>query len=205
MNHFLELLKSWGPLGAFLFALVDGLGVPNPGGPDYLLLFLAYTNPAGAYVSALLATLGSALGSLGLYGIARRGGRRFLDAKTSGPRGQKFRLWFKRYGLVTIFIPALVPMVPLPMKVFVLCAGAFAVHPLVYLATFLVGRAPRYFGLAYLGTQLGEHSKQWLLDHKWHFIGAAAVLVIFCVGVVRVSEWIRMKRGDAMGSVPDTQ
>jgi membrane protein DedA with SNARE-associated domain len=194
MNHFLELLRAWGPLGAFVVALIDGAGLPNPGGPDYLLLFLAWKHPESAYWTALLTAAGALAGSSILYSVARKGGRKYLDSHASGPRAMRFRQWFDRYGLVTVFIPALVPVVPLPMKVFVLSAGALGVNPLAFLAVMAAGRLPRCFGLAYLGRSLGEHSTAWLKDHKWHFaIGAVALVALLWV-LVEATDRIRNRK-----------
>ncbi len=41
MHNFLEVLKSWGPLGVLVLAMVESAGIPNPGGTDFLLLFIA--------------------------------------------------------------------------------------------------------------------------------------------------------------------
>jgi len=195
MNHFLEILKAWGPLGAFAVAVIDGAGVPNPGGPDYMLLFLAWTQPQTAYLSAALSVAGALLGSLGLFWLARRGGQKYLDAKASGPRALRFRNWFDRYGLATVFIPALVPVIPLPMKVFVLSAGALGVSPVAFLLAMAAGKIPRFFGLAYLGRSLGEHSTDWLKEHKWHFALGALALMAFLFLVVRASDRIRNRKG----------
>ncbi len=32
MHHFWDVLVQWGPLGVFVIAVVESLGVPNPGG-----------------------------------------------------------------------------------------------------------------------------------------------------------------------------
>lgn len=191
MNSFLELLKAWGPLGAFVVALVDGIGLPNPGGPDYLILFLGWTNPQSAYWTALAALAGAMAGSYGLYAIARKGGRKYLDSKASGPRAMRFRRWFQRYGLVTVFIPALVPVVPLPMKVFVLSAGALGVSPTAFLAVMAAGKIPRFFGMAYLAQQLGKNSTEWLKDHRWNFVVGAVVLCVFLVALVKAADRFR--------------
>jgi uncharacterized membrane protein YdjX (TVP38/TMEM64 family) len=196
MNSFLELLKAWGPLGALILSFIDSVGVPNPGGPDYLLLFLGWTRPESAYWSALLAVVGSLAGSYVLFWIARKGGERYLDRKASGPRAMRFRRWFHEYGMVTLFIPALVPMFPLPMKVFVLCAGALMVHPAVFLAVVLAGRVPRYFGLAYLGRQLGQNSLGWLKQHRWDFALFALGLCVFLFLLVKVSGRLRARRAE---------
>ncbi len=39
-----------------------------------------------------------------LFAIARKGGRAYLDARTKAGRAAKFREWFQRYGLLTVFI-----------------------------------------------------------------------------------------------------
>lgn len=188
MKTFLELLKTWGLPGAFLVAFIDGIGLPNPGGPDYLVLFLAWTHPQLAWWSASLATVGALTGSLGLFWLARKGGQKYLEQKAGGPRALKFREWFRRYGLISVFVPALVPVVPLPMKVFVICAGALGVHPLAFLAVMAAGKIPRFFFFAWLGKSLGEQSTQWLKDHRWHFLLAAALLAAALYLLIRLAD-----------------
>lgn len=187
MSSFLELLKTWGPLGALLIAFIDGIGLPNPGGPDYLVLFLAWTHPQSAWLSAALATAGALAGSLGLYWAARKGGEKYLERHAGGPRALKFRSWFQRYGLVTVFIPALVPVIPLPMKVFVISAGALGVPPLKFLAVMAAGKIPRFLFFAWLGKELGENSAQWLKDHRWHFLAGALLLAAALFLLVKLS------------------
>ncbi len=194
MNQFLEMLKAWGPLGAFVVAVIDGAGLPNPGGPDYLLLFLAWKQPQSAYLSALMCLIGALGGGFFLYSLARKGGQKYLDAKASGPRAMRFRQWFDRYGLVTVFIPALVPVIPLPMKVFVISAGALGVSPLAFLAVMAAGKIPRFFGLAYLGRSLGEHSTDWLKAHKLQFALGALALMVFLFLLVRISERFHQRK-----------
>ncbi|MBI5085284.1 MAG: VTT domain-containing protein [Acidobacteria bacterium] len=195
MSSLLELLKAWGPLGALIVAFVDGVGLPNPGGPDYLLLFLGYAQPQTAILSGFLAVVGALAGSLVLFWMARKGGQKYLDQKASGPRAMRFRRWFARYGMVTVFIPALVPVIPFPMKVFVLCSGALGVSPVTFLAVMALGKLPRYVGLAYLGKQLGEHgAKEWLGAHRWHFLLGAVALMAGLFLLVKVMDHIRGRR-----------
>ncbi|MCL4842979.1 MAG: VTT domain-containing protein [Bryobacteraceae bacterium] len=194
MSDFLELLKNWGAFGAFLVALIDGAGLPNPGGPDYLLLFLGWKSPDTAYWAATTALAGSILGIMILYWVARKGGEKYLEKRAAGPRAMRFRRWFERYGLVTVFIPALVPLVPLPLKFFVVCAGAMGVGPLTFLVTILLGRLPRYFGLAWVARSLSDDPRGWMRAHTWDFALAAAVLVVFSFILVKLSERFRTPR-----------
>ena len=87
----------------------------------------------------------------------------------------------QRYGLVTVFIPALVPLPFLPFKAFAACAGAMGVSRWRFLGVLAVGRILRYAGLAYLGVKLGtvENSKAWVKAHTWHMVFVAAAIFLF--------------------------
>ena len=171
----------------FVLALVDSAGVPLPAGVDALVIALAAVNPALAIMSAGLATAGSALGCLILFYIGRKGGERYLNAHTQGGKARRLRAWFQRYGLATVFVSALSP-IPLPTKVFVLSAGALGVRPILFLLVVLAARIPRYFGLAYLGSQLGEQSGSWLRAHGWHLAGGAVALFVLLYFLIRFTH-----------------
>lgn len=158
-----------------------------------LLVALAVIDPAAAYRAAVVAIAGSAVGCLVLFYIARKGGQLYLDKYTPAGRTRKFRQWFLEYGLVTVFIPALVP-IPLPTKVFVISAGALGIRPLPFLAVILAARIPRYFGLAYLGSQLGENSAAWLRGHAWHLGAVALGLFAFLLLLVKLARRFRKPR-----------
>jgi membrane protein DedA with SNARE-associated domain len=134
--------------------------------------------------------IGSLIGGVGLYYIARRGGEAYLKKFTSDGRGQKLKFWFLEYGLLTVFIPALV-IVPMPLKVAEICAGALGVRPMPFTMTLIAARIPRYFGLAYLGAKLGEGSWPWVKAHAWHMgwfaLGLFAVLYLMIL-VVHVNR-----------------
>jgi membrane protein YqaA with SNARE-associated domain len=190
MRRLHHLLLSWGPLGLFFFALVDGLGLPNPGGTDLFLLLLtiAHVNP---WESAVLAIAGSVVGSAIFYEVISRGGERWLLRFVSGPRGQRFRTWFLRYGLVTVFIPALLP-VPLPFKAFAACAAALGVRRSTFLLVIAAARIPRYFALAYLGAELGENSLHWVTAHTWQLLVLAVALAALLFALIRASDRTRV-------------
>lgn len=172
-----QTLISWGPAGVFLLALLDSAGVPLPATVDALVVALAAANPPAAYLAGALAAAGSTAGCLVLFHLARKGGQLYLDKRAQSRRTRRFREWFRQYGLVTVFIPALLP-VPLPTKVFILSAGALGVGAWPFLLVILAARIPRYFGLAYLGAQLGEHSMGWLRDHSRGLALAALALTV---------------------------
>jgi len=177
MQDLAALFVSWGPLGLFLVALLDSAGIPLPAGVDAFIVTLSVMRPERAYFLAILALIGSLIGSMILYYLARRGGQRYLNRYTISGRGAKFKVWFLKYGLITVFVPAFLP-IPLPLKVFVICAGALGVRPSIFLVVMLTARIPRYFGLAILGAELGGDSAAFLRDHASLFLLAAVGLTI---------------------------
>ena len=143
MKDLFALLQSWGPFGAMLLAVLDSAGIPLPAGVDALVIAVAIASPAAAMGTATLSVIGSCAGSMFLFWVARKGGKLYLERQASSVRALRLRVWFDRYGLLTVFIPALVP-IPMPLKVFVLSAGALGTRPLSFLAVVLAARIPRY-------------------------------------------------------------
>jgi membrane protein DedA with SNARE-associated domain len=181
MKRFRDLAVAWGPWGVFLFAIIDAAGVPNPGGTDLLLLAVTIANPASAWYCALLAIAGSMIGSVIFYEILSRGGERYLSKLTGAGRGARFRRWFLNYGMLTVFIPALLPVPFLPYKALAGCASAMRVGRARFFLIVLAARVPRYFGLAYLGATLGNNSFHWITSHAWimGIIAVALFLVLY--------------------------
>jgi membrane protein YqaA with SNARE-associated domain len=181
-------------LGIFVIAVLDSLGMPLVGGVDALLIYLAVKTPHMAYLAATIATGGSMLGNLLLFLGARYGVRRFAGEEAQDGRWHKFRLWFQRYGLLTVFIPALTPFVPLPLKVFVISAGAMHTPLSRFLGVVLLARVIRYYGEAYLGIRLGEDAHGFLTRNGWNIAGIAVTLALILVALIR---WRDRRRAEA--------
>ena len=197
MKRFFAWLASWGPWGILGLSFVESLGIPNPGGTDFALVALAAAQPEHAVLAAALASLGSLVGTLIFFEITRKGGEAFLERYTQKGRAARFRLWYQHYGLVTVFISALVPIPILPFKVFAACAGAMGVQRGKFLAVLASARIPRYAGLAYLGTRLGPESWPWVRGHMWQLAGVAGVLFLVLFGAVNWFDRARVARAQA--------
>jgi uncharacterized membrane protein YdjX (TVP38/TMEM64 family) len=157
---------------------------------------LAIKAPERAWWGAAGGVIGSLIGNLILFSVARQGGRRFLEKAEVTGRSQRFLAWFNRYGLVTVFIPCLVP-IPLPLKIFVISAGALGIPVRTFLLVVLAARIPRYIGEAWLGRKLGLESTKFLADHMWHLLGFALVLALFLYALIRLNDHYRRGRTPA--------
>jgi len=172
---FRDELTAWGPLGILLLSILDSAGVPVAGVFDALLIFIAVQRPSVAWLCAGLAVVGSSAGNVILFYLSRRGGRQFLAKSASEGRAMRFRAWFLRFGLLTIFIPALIP-IPMPMKLFVITAGVLGTPLAEFLGVVVPARIIRYFGEVWLGITLGHESAGFLKAHAWQFTGSAVAL-----------------------------
>ncbi len=172
------ILLAYGPWGIFLLSIADSFGVPLPAMMDFMLVGMAAASvrePRYAYFTALLAVIGSLIGNIGLFMAARRGARWLTRREPAPGKRQRFREWFNRYGLLTVFVPAAIPVVPLPLKVFVITAAALRVPLGRFLVVVTIGRLIR-FGLdAYLGLELGEEGAKGFLVHNGWTLAAAAL------------------------------
>jgi membrane protein YqaA with SNARE-associated domain len=156
------------------------------GGVDALIVLIAVMSRSQAYLAAATAIAGSFVGSLVLFLIARKGGEEYHRRHTSSPRGAKLRAWFHEYGLLTIFVPAFVPIIPLPLKIFIISAGALEESPVTFSIVLLAARIPRYLFLAWLGSRLGEDTLPFLRSHIWGLILLALALFVVLYFAVRI-------------------
>ena len=138
------------------------------GGVDVLIILIAVMDHTQAYWAAGAAVIGSLIGCLLLFLIARKGGEAYLQRHTISPREARFRAWFHEYGLLTVFVPAFVP-IPLPLKIFIVSAGALEESPITFTIVMAAARIPRYLFLAWLGTRLGKETMAYLRQNAWQF------------------------------------
>jgi membrane protein YqaA with SNARE-associated domain len=176
----------------FLLGFIDSAGIPVAVGMDAMVILLAVKAPERAWFCAAMAVVGSVAGNMALYYAARRGGRRFVPVVPQPGKPQRFRAWFDRYGLLTVFIPATVP-IPLPLKVFVVSAGVLRTPARPFVAVIVLARVLRYFGEAWLGITLGQHSMGFLKQYAWYMAGASLLLFLAMYGLIRLSDVYRQR------------
>jgi membrane protein YqaA with SNARE-associated domain len=176
-----ERAALFGPWGIFLVSLSDSAFIPMPQGVDVLLIAQAVASPSTAYPTAALAVVGSVLGSLILYTLARRGGKLMLERKVSASGAEKLRQQMKQYGALALIPPTMIPL-PLPMKLFVIAAGVFQLPRTHFVAALVFARCVRYFGEAWIAVRYGERTTALLKEHALLGFGiAVALIAVFLV------------------------
>jgi membrane protein YqaA with SNARE-associated domain len=188
LRAFTTALIAFGPWGVFLLGAIDSLGIPLPAAMDALILAVSIKTPDRAWFTAAMAVLGSAGGNMVLFLAARYGARRFVNAEAPPGRRHKFQKWFHRYGMLSVFVPAVTPIVPLPLKVFVASAGALHTPVSKFLAVILVARVIRYFGEAWLGVCLGQGAQAFLAHNAWLLAVVALMITVVVAGLIRMAR-----------------
>ena len=177
-----------GAPGLFLISFLDSSVLTFPIINDLLLIQLSIARPARMPLYALLTTLGSVLGCVVLYFIARKGGEALFHRK-AGEHAHTIRHWVERNGFVGILVAALLPP-PTPFKIFVFAAGVFEVPLFSYTSAVTIARLFRYFGIGYLAIRYGADAMPYLMHHKLQ----VTVCVVSVVVVSYVLSRLILKR-----------
>jgi membrane protein YqaA with SNARE-associated domain len=173
-----------GAPGLFLISFLDSSVLTFPVINDLLLIELSIQHPARMPLYALMAMLGSVLGCVLLYFIARKGGEAFFKKK-AGAKGEVIRRWVEKNGFVGMLTAALLPP-PTPFKIFVFAAGVFEVPLWSFTSAIALARAIRYFGIGYLAIRFGENAMPYLAQHKLQVAVIVILFVLLSYGASRV-------------------
>ncbi len=174
-----------GPGGIFLVALADNAFIPLPQGVDALLVAQAIAAPSTVYLAAGLGVVGSLIGSVILYFLARKVGYAMLRKRVSEDGMERMRRMIEEFGAVALIPPAAIPL-PLPMKPVVLAAGIFQMPLGQFCVAIAVSRVVRYFGVAFLALRYGEGA---LVFAKDNVLAATMLCAVLVAAFYFVNRW----------------
>jgi membrane protein YqaA with SNARE-associated domain len=178
-----NVLAPLGPWGVFAIAAVDGslFGMPV----DLVVAGYVYKDRQHFLFYVVIASAGSALGSIVIYAIGYFGGETVLRKRISEERFNKIHASFERHEFWAVMFPAMLPP-PTPFKLFVLAASAFEMRFTHFLAAVFAGRFVRFFVLAILtivfGPQVVQIVGSLVKQHAWWVVitlVVAATLGVF--------------------------
>jgi membrane protein YqaA with SNARE-associated domain len=164
-----------GAPGLFLISFLDSSVLTFPVINDLLLIELCIQRPGRMPLYASMAALGSVLGCVLLFFLARKGGDALFRSKV-GARAETIRRWVEKNGFGGILVAALLPP-PTPFKFFVLAAGVFEMPLVSFASAIAIARFFRYFGIGYLAMRYGAGALPYLTAHKLQASVAVIALV----------------------------
>ena len=177
------LLKPLGAWGVLAIAALDAafFGLPM----DAVVAGYVYQDRARFLLYAFMASVGSALGSIVIYGIGYEGGEELLRKRISPERFEKIHAAFDKHPFWSLMFPAMLPP-PTPFKLFVLAAAVSEMGFVRFLLAIFSGRMVRFLLLGLLTIKFGPdvvHLFGTLFrQHYSWFLGAiAAGLAVWLV------------------------
>jgi membrane protein YqaA with SNARE-associated domain len=176
-----------GAPGLFLISFLDSSFLTFPVINDLLLIELSMRRPARMPLYASIAALGSLLGCVLLFLLARKVEEAAFHRKV-GARAAAIRHWVERNGFGGMLVAAMLPP-PTPFKFFVLAAGVFEVPLMSFASAIALARVIRYFGVGYLAVRYGANALPYLKAHKLE----VTLLVTVVVGVSYVASRVILK------------
>jgi membrane protein YqaA with SNARE-associated domain len=194
------LLKVLGIWGVFVIAFADSalLGMPV----DAIVATYVFQDRKRLLFYVIMASLGSALGSIPLYLIGYLGGETVLRKRISEERFLKIHRSFEQHEFWALMFPAILPP-PTPFKIFVLGAAVFEMRFTHFLIAIFAGRFVRFFVLSLLALWFGPQIVQLATTlFKEHFYS-----VVIGILIIGLSVWMlrryrkgRSKALDALNS-----
>jgi membrane protein YqaA with SNARE-associated domain len=160
IGHILEQYTAWilhllaplGIWGVFAIAFADSalLGMPV----DAAVAFYVFNDHRRLLFYVVMASLGSALGSIPLYIIGYLGGEKVLRKRISEERFLRIHRSFEQHEFWALMFPGMLPP-PMPFKIFVLGAAVFEMRFRDFLAAIFAGRFVRFLILSLLTLWFG--------------------------------------------------
>ncbi|MGA8150189.1 MAG: VTT domain-containing protein [Terriglobales bacterium] len=173
------LLKPLGVWGVLVVAALDGgfVGLPM----DAVVAGYVYQDRGRFLWYVVMASLGSALGSIVIYVIGYIGGEEFLRKRISAERFEKIHRAFDKHPFWALMFPAMLPP-PTPFKLFVLAAAISEMSFLRFLLAVFSGRMVRFLVLALLTLKFGPDvvrlSGMFFREHYYVVITLAAAALV---------------------------
>jgi membrane protein YqaA with SNARE-associated domain len=184
-------LHRLGGPGLIGVGILDGSPVPVPGGTDVFLIVLASHRDAWWPFYALMGTLGTVIGGYLTYSLAAKGEKETLEKRIGKRTAAKLYSRFKAHGFATVFTGVLLPP-PFPAFPVILTAGALHYPRKNFLAALGLGRAVRYFILAFAAHIYGRALLRTLANYYKPFLYALiAAAVLGTVGALVYFKWYR--------------
>ena len=199
------LLKLLGMWGVFVIAFADSalLGMPV----DAIVAAYVYQDRKRLFFYVVMASLGSALGSIPLYIIGYLGGEKVLRRRISEERFQKIHRSFDQHEFWALMFPGMLPP-PTPFKIFVLGAAVFEMRFSHFLAAIFLGRFVRFLVLSVLVLWFGPQIVglvAGLFRRHFYWVLGAVVIGALVFWLLRRSRRTKRPLADKTGIPGQTQ
>jgi membrane protein DedA with SNARE-associated domain len=192
-QFFVQLVKHAGYPGLFTVMLLGNIGIPV--GTELVVptagVLAAKGHFSSVWIVGLVATLGEVAGAGILYAVGYFGGRPFVDrwGKYVGVSLHKLDIahaFYERHGRKTVFISRFIPVI---RGIASLPAGISRMQKRYFFPYTAVGSGIFCFGLALLGSALGQHG-----DTIGPYIHKVSLVVVVLVVLAAIGFFVMKKK-----------
>ena len=189
--HILRRLYDWvlhwahtpyGVWALFILSFTESSFFPIP--PDVLLIALAISIPAKSFRYALICSIGSVIGGLfGYligYGFMDIVGFRIIEFYDLHAQYEKLKIFYVKYDVLIVFIAA---FTPIPYKLITITAGAFNINIFTFAIASAIGRAARFYLVAWLIHRFGRHISKFI-DKYFNILSVIFVILLIAGYIV---------------------
>jgi len=192
-----EWIRRLGGPGLIVVGIIDSSVIPFPGGMDFFTILLSMSHRDLWWYYAIMATIGSLVGSYLTYRVGEKGGEETLEKKVSKKRSEKVYRMFEKRGFLTVAIGAVLPP-PVPVVPFFLAPGILKYPLRKFFGAVALGRTIRYSAMAYLGSIYGRTVFHWIYRYYQPILYTLLGLVL--VGALAgLYYWRRSKQRKKQG------
>src|SRR5215510_15343452 len=170
---------------------------------DYITAYRVAHNPSEVYYFPLFPAIGSVIGCLVLYRIARRGGQ-FVTKRFHPRHLDRVKEIYRKWGIFALVIPALLPP-PMPFKIFVVAAGALNYPAARFATVIMISRMARYYFWGWVAYFFRDEVLQilgWLESHLVEILGA--IIALFILSFIGRRVFARF-RGESPDQTPERE
>ncbi len=185
------------PAGLVAIGILDASVVFYlPLGVDFVVIIMTARNPELFWLYAILATVGSTLGSAGTYWVGKKIGEKGLSRFVNERQVQRVKTRLDRGAFVVAALGAIPP--PFPFTAFVLSAGAFELSSWTFFAWVALARVVRFACETALASYYGSQIIRWMTTPLFEtIIGGVIILAVLGTIVSAVLLWRHAKSDTA--------
>lgn len=197
----LQWVQRLGGPGLIAVGIMDSSVIPFPGGMDFFTILLAMSHRELWWYYAIMATIGSLIGSYFTYRVGARGGEETLEKKISKRRAQRVYKMFEKHGFLAVAVGSVLPP-PVPVTPFFIAPGVLKYPLQSFLLAVAIGRSIRYAAMAYLGSIYGKAVLHTVKEYGRPILYVLIALAV-AGGLAGLYYWRRFKQRKREQGVPE--
>jgi len=159
---------------------------------DYITAYRVAHNRSEVYYFPLFPAIGSVIGCLVLYRVARRG-EQFVTKRFHPRHLDRVKEIYRKWGVFALVIPALLPP-PMPFKIFVVAAGALNYPAARFATVIMIARLARYYFWGWVAFFFRDEVLKilgWLESHLIEIL--AVIIALFVLSFVGRRIFARLR------------